>query len=76
MLVETEKWYFNANVEILKTMGIELDEARYREIMINGQSAFMLAENLSLFMLREALPTICSLFYAARTFNAGIDCIS
>ncbi|MEA3373445.1 MAG: HAD family phosphatase [Campylobacterota bacterium] len=44
VLVETEKWYFNANVEILKTMGIDLDEARYREIMINGQSAFLLAE--------------------------------
>lgn len=44
VLVETEKWYFTANVEILKTLGIELDQARYRDIMINGQSAFLLAE--------------------------------
>jgi len=44
VLVETEKWYFTANYEILKTMGIHLDEERYREIMINGQSAFILAE--------------------------------
>jgi len=44
VLVETEKWYFTANVEILKSMGITLDEERYREIMINGQSAFILAE--------------------------------
>lgn len=44
VLVETEKWYFTANVEILKTMGITLDEERYRDIMVNGQSAFILAE--------------------------------
>lgn len=44
VLVETEKWYFRANVEILETMGIVLDEERYREIMVNGQSAFLLAE--------------------------------
>ena len=44
VLVETEKWYFLANVEILKTMGITLDEERYRKIMVNGQSAFLLAE--------------------------------
>ncbi len=44
VLVETEKWYFNANVEILKTMGIDLDETRYLDIMVNGQSAFLLAE--------------------------------
>ena len=44
VLVETEPWYFRANVEILKTMGIDLDEARYRDIMIAGQSAFLLAE--------------------------------
>ncbi|MEN8147497.1 MAG: HAD family phosphatase [Campylobacterota bacterium] len=44
VLVETEKWYFTANVEILKTMGITLSEERYRDIMINGQSAFLLAE--------------------------------
>ena len=44
VLVETEKWYFTANVEILKTMGIYLEEERYREIMIDGQSAFLLAQ--------------------------------
>lgn len=44
VLVETEKWYFRANAEILETMGIVLDEKRYREIMVNGQSAFLLAE--------------------------------
>jgi HAD superfamily hydrolase (TIGR01509 family) len=44
VLVETEKWYFTANYEILKTMGIHLDEERYKQIMINGQSAFLLAE--------------------------------
>jgi len=44
VLVETEKWYFTANVEILKTMGIDLDETRYLDIMVNGQSAFLLAE--------------------------------
>ena len=46
VLVETEKWYFRANVEILKSMHIILDEQRYKEIMINGQSAFLLAEEL------------------------------
>ena len=44
VLVETEKWYFRANAEILGTMGITLDEERYRGIMVNGQSAFLLAE--------------------------------
>ena len=44
VLVETEPWYFTANVEILKTMGIHLEESRYKEIMITGQSAFLLAE--------------------------------
>jgi len=44
VLVETEIWYYRANVEVLKTMGLTLDEARYREIMVNGQSAFLLAE--------------------------------
>ena len=48
VLVETEKWYFTANVEILKTMGITLDEKRYRDIMVNGQSAFLLAEEQGL----------------------------
>lgn len=44
VLVETERWYFTANVEVLKSMGITLEEERYKEIMIKGQSAFLLAE--------------------------------
>jgi len=44
VLVETEQWYFLANVEILKSMGIELTEKRYLEIMVKGQSAFLLAQ--------------------------------
>lgn len=44
VLVETEPWYFRANYEILKSMGIRLEEERYKEIMIQGQSALILAE--------------------------------
>jgi len=44
VLVETEIWYYRANVEILEQMGLTLDETRYRDIMINGQSAFIVAE--------------------------------
>lgn len=44
VLVETEQWYFKANVEILKEMDIELTLERYREIMIKGESAFLLAQ--------------------------------
>ena len=44
VLVETEKWYFRSNVEILKEMGIHLSEERYLDIMIKGKSAFILAE--------------------------------
>lgn len=44
VLVETEKWYFRANVEILQKMGIELSEQRYLDIMVKGQSAFLLAQ--------------------------------
>jgi len=44
VLVETEKWYFRANQEILKQMGIKLSEERYLDIMVKGQSAFLLAE--------------------------------
>jgi HAD superfamily hydrolase (TIGR01509 family) len=44
VLVETEKWYFRANAEILERMGIALEEERYLEIMVKGQSAFLLAE--------------------------------
>lgn len=44
VLVETEPWYFTASAEILASVGIELTQERYRDIMINGQSAFLLAE--------------------------------
>ena len=44
VLVETEKWYFRSNYEVLKKMGIELTENRYLDIMIKGQSAFLLAQ--------------------------------
>lgn len=44
VLVETEQWYFRANYEILKAIGITLEEERYKEIMIHGQSALLLAE--------------------------------
>jgi len=44
VLVETEKWYFQANLDVLKEMGIELTQERYLEIMVKGQSAFLLAE--------------------------------
>ncbi|MDM5270564.1 HAD family phosphatase [Sulfurovum sp. zt1-1] len=44
VLVETEQWYFRANYEILKALNITLEEERYKEIMINGQSALLLAE--------------------------------
>ncbi len=44
VLVDTEQWYFRANVEILKTMGLHLEVTRYMEIMIEGRSAFELAE--------------------------------
>lgn len=44
VLVETEHLYYRANVEILKSMGVEIQESRYRDIMIKGQSAFLLAE--------------------------------
>ena len=44
VLVETEKWYFTASAEILDTMGFTLTPERYRDIMIHGQSAFLIAE--------------------------------
>ena len=44
VLVETEIWYYRANVEVLQTMGLALEEQRYREIMVNGESAFVIAQ--------------------------------
>ncbi len=44
VLVETEIWYYRASAEVLKTIGIHMDDIAYREIMINGLSSFVLAE--------------------------------
>ncbi len=44
VLVETEVWYYRASAEVLYNMGIEMDEASYKEIMVNGLSSFILAE--------------------------------
>lgn len=44
VLVETEKWYFTASAEVLDTMGFTLTPERYRDIMIHGESAFLIAE--------------------------------
>lgn len=44
VLVDTEHWYFTASAEILQTMGFHLSEDRYRDIMIQGLSAFLIAE--------------------------------
>ena len=43
VLVETEIWYFRANQEILKTLGITLEEKRYLEIMAKGGTAWEVA---------------------------------
>lgn len=44
VLVETEKWYHRANVEILELLGLQISQERYKEIMIKGQSALLLAK--------------------------------
>lgn len=44
VLVETEAWYFKANQEILKTLGLHLDEERYLEIMARGGTAWEVAQ--------------------------------
>lgn len=43
VLVETEIWYFRANQEILKTLGVTLEEKRYLEIMARGGTAWEVA---------------------------------
>ncbi len=45
VLVDTEQWYYQANREILATIGIDLDFNSYMEIMINGHSALELAKD-------------------------------
>ena len=44
VLVDTEHWYYTASAEILSSKGFYLSEDRYRDIMIAGESAFLIAE--------------------------------
>ena len=44
VLVETEKWYFEANKKSLALLGLNLEMDFYQNIMIKGGSAFELAE--------------------------------
>ena len=44
VLVDTEHWYYTASAEVLASHGFVLTAERYREIMIHGQSAFLIAE--------------------------------
>ncbi|MBN2870395.1 MAG: HAD family phosphatase [Campylobacterales bacterium] len=44
VLVDTEHWYYTASAEVLASKGFLLTPERYREIMIHGQSAFLIAE--------------------------------
>ena len=44
VLVETEKWYFEANVKALKEINIKLDEDIYMEIMARGGTAWEVAQ--------------------------------
>ena len=44
ILVETEKWYFEANRKALSLLGLNLEIDFYQNIMIKGGSAFELAQ--------------------------------
>jgi len=44
VLVDTEHWYYTASAEILSAKGFHLSQERYRDIMIAGESAFLIAE--------------------------------
>lgn len=44
VLVETEKWYFQANVRALKELGITLELSKYLGIMARGGTAWELAQ--------------------------------
>ena len=44
VLVETEKWYFEANKKSLALLGLNLEMDFYQNIMVKGGSAFELAE--------------------------------
>jgi HAD superfamily hydrolase (TIGR01509 family) len=44
VLVETEKWYFEANVKALNELNVKLDEKTYQEIMARGGTAWEVAQ--------------------------------
>jgi len=44
VLVDTEHWYYTASAEVLSSHGFTLTPERYRDIMIAGESAFLIAE--------------------------------
>lgn len=44
ILVETEKWYFEANKKALSLLGLNLEIDFYQNIMVKGGSAFELAQ--------------------------------
>ena len=44
VLVDTEHWYYTASAEVLASHGFILTPQRYRDIMIAGESAFLIAE--------------------------------
>ncbi len=44
VLVETEKWYFEANVKALAQLNIKLEEDVYMEIMARGGTAWEVAQ--------------------------------
>ena len=43
VLVETEQWYFQANVKALKELGVTLELSRYLQIMAKGGTAWEVA---------------------------------
>lgn len=51
VLVDTEHWYYTASAEILHSKGFYLSEERYRDIMIAGESAFLIAEEMGIPMI-------------------------
>ena len=44
VLVETEKWYFEANVKALAELNVKLEEQVYMEIMAKGGTAWEVAQ--------------------------------
>ncbi|RXJ88183.1 HAD family phosphatase [Arcobacter sp. CECT 8985] len=45
VLVETEMWYYQANKDILQSVGITLDFDTYQKIMVRGGTAWELAQD-------------------------------